>query len=82
MFSGVRIANHSIAMQNHLAFHRFQPICDRIMRDRSSKDVDTLYGMVKDAESFYLQNIQQFLLVPLITRMGETSGTRWVIIII
>lgn len=60
-------------MLNSLAFHKFQPICDKIIRNRDSKDVEELFSLVKDTEPYYLQNIQQFLLVPLITRLGESS---------
>lgn len=66
----------SIKMENPFVFNKFQPICDKIIRHRDKNDVETLYKMVQETEGYYLQNIQQFLLIPLITRMGELDSIK------
>lgn len=52
---------------------KFKPVCDRIMCNPNKDDVLELHKQIETTDNAHLQNVQQFLLVPLISRLELES---------
>lgn len=52
------------------------PISIRNVAVDSPEKLNSLFDMVKKADSYYLQTIQNVLLVPLFSRLGDSLENR------
>lgn len=56
--------------------HPMDPISIRNVGVDSPEKLNSLFDMVKKADSYYLQTIQNVLLVPLFSRLGDSLENR------